>query len=291
MRSFASLRFVALVTLGLLIVTPSDSKAALPSEKAVTKLVSAAQGQVLGVLKQSLGAATTTFAQSLAALEAQLALGSDGPAAVEALFDGLVVLQTNVQASLVIAANARASAMKDILAGAGVTTEGIYPTACYPGQGTQAAKFDAAVAARLTKTYLKLRKRMAKTIKKIEAAGTHVNVRLDAPRLPPRIWRTDAIDFFIIRQSSIDVVVASSTAALNGDGTLRVAGEADSFAGLADDVTVSAVFDGVQVSTAETPVDGRYSADLATASLLEGVWLVATSQNSAIPIDATIGLR
>ena len=262
------------------------------ADKAAERQLVAAQRATLAGFKKSLSATARSFAADLVVLETDLSLGTaTGTETADGLFDRLVVLQTTVSTSVRNAADGQARAAKDLLAELGGTPEGDYPAAFYPGDGTPTAAFEDAVDAVLAKTYAKLRKRVAATVKRVEAAGTHVNVRIEAPRRPVRVWDSTKFDNFVITAPTIDVVVAFSGAAAAGDGRMRLAGAASLLAGFADDVTAGAVFFGNSAEKKATPAGGRWATDLGDTPLVEGVWLVSVSQNSLIPVDTSIGLR
>jgi len=299
MRSVASradvvrraLVFAAFVATTLVAAAPH---ARADADKAAEKQLRAAQAKAFATFKSSLGVDVKAFAADVAALETKVALSSDGPTASQSLFDALVTLQTNVTAQATTAATAQATAAKDLLAALAPATEGAYPAALYPGDGTPTAAFESAVDTLLAKTYAALRKRIATTVRRIERKGTHVNFRLAPPRRPARVWSSKIVDFTILPAPTIDVIVAFSTAAAAGDGKLRVAGQAahvDSPAIPIDsDVSATAVFDGRSADQKVTPSNGRYAIDFANADFVEGVWLVLASQN-LIPADASIGVR
>ena len=260
-------------------------------DKAAEKKLRTGQAEVLAAFKSSLAADVRAFTADVVALEKSAA--ADGPAAAQALFVALVALQTDVTAHVKTAATGQATAAKDALAAHAPETEGAYPSALYPGDGTSTAAFENSVDSLLAKTYAGLRKRLAKTAQRIERAGTRVNFRVAPPRRPVRVWSSQIVDFLVLPAPTIDVVLAFSTAAAAGDGKLRVAGQATHFDGPVEfdsDVSATAVFNGHSADQKVVPVDGRYSADFGDSNFVEGVWLVLAAQN-LVPADASIGVR
>lgn len=287
-----TIAFTALVAAGLFAPGTGSAIADTAADKAAEKQLKTTQAQVLATFRTSLATDTRAFTAAVVAIEKTVA--SDAPAAAQSLFDALVTLQTAVTSHVKTAADGQATAARDILASLMPTTEGVYPPALYPGDGTPTAAFEDAVDAVLAKTYVKLRKRLAKTMQRIERAGTHVDLRIKAPRRPVRVWNSHIIDFLVLPEPTIDVVLAFSTAAQRGDGKLRVAGEASQVSSPAipidDDVSATAVFNGQSADQKVTPVAGRWSLDFGDASFAEGVWLVLAAQN-LISADTSIGVR
>jgi hypothetical protein len=287
---------VALVAGACFVSGTTDARADAAADKAATNRLLAAQSAALATFRAATVSAAKTLNADLVATEKALAGSKDGAAAAQALFDALVKTQVAETTALKTAAQAQADAAKDALATLAPATEGVYPAAFYPGQGTPTAAFEDAVDAFAAKTYVGLRKRAARTMQRIEHAGTHVALRLTPPRRPRRVWNSSFTDSLLVPHPTIDVVIAFSGADASGDGKMRAAGEAGFLppgpVPFDNDVTVDAAFTGRGLTQEQkvTPADGRWSVDFGDADFVEGVWLVIASQNLGAT-DATIGVR
>ncbi len=286
----------AVVAGALLVCADRSALGDAAADAAAQKQLVATQTTVFATFRTSTSAAAKTFDADAAALEKLLAVSGDGAAAAQALFDALVKLQTSETSALTTAADGQAAAAKALLAGLAPATEGVYPAAFYPGQGTPTGTFEDAVDSLLAKSYAKLEKRAGAAMKRIERAGTHVALRLAAPRRPVRVWSSKGTDSFIAPHPTIDVLLAFRVASQATAGKMRAAGQAGfvppgplPFDG---DVDCGAFFTATGASQEQkvTPADGRWKVDFADADFVPGVWLVGASQN-LVPADASIGVR
>jgi hypothetical protein len=283
----------ALTVSGLLVLLPwsAAARADAAGDRAAAHALVKAQAGVLRTFRSAMTTSTNSLLASLAALDKTVAQGTAGTGAPASLFDSLTAFQTAVQANLKTAVDGQASAAKDILAGAGITIEGLYPPALYPGDGTPTASFEAAVDGLVARTYSSARKRIARTAAGIEKAGTHLDFRLLPPLRRARIWDSTRFDFLISSPPTVDVVVASNPAASTTNGSIRVGGEAVIVAAFPNDVTVSAIFRGTGPSQTVTPADGRYATDFGGAPVVVGVYLIAIIQGTVAGSETTVGVR
>jgi hypothetical protein len=118
-----------------------------------------------------------------------------------------------------------------------------------------------------------------------------VSFRLIAPPRRARIWDSTHVDFLTVPPCTIDVVVASSAAAVSGDGTIRIAGEAVVLDLFPNDVTATAFFDFKTTDQKVAPDAGRYTSDFGGTQFVEGVYLIILAQGTTTGGSASIGLR
>ncbi len=282
----------ALLAWGAPALRAGQAAGATDSAQVAVKALLAAQDQALSAFKKATDTEADAVRTLIKGTEQGLAFGADGPAAVGDLFDELSAFQALMQTHIEDACKAQADAAKEALAALAPATEGQYPAAFYPGDGTPTDKFERGIDEYAAKTYSKLHERLEKTVKKFEAKGVHVALRLDPPRRHRFEWNSQTTDFYVIPAASIDLVVASSVEGIAGDGKLRVAGAA----GVANPFFTSVSIDAVQLAPntkqqTVVPANNRYIADFQGASFDEGTWLIGVSYPGTVPADETIGIR
>jgi hypothetical protein len=289
-----------LAGLGLLtlaaIATAAPARAATPEAAAAQQLAAAEK------------AARTTFRAALTAAQLQVnaalgdvelaVTGAESPLeAGNELFAALEAFQRAIFVAGNLASNAQAQAAMAALATLGANLGGIYPEPFYPGLGTPRQGFESAIAKDTAKAYAKLAKRIGKVIARFEAQGFGLNVRLRAPvYTAARTWSETTVDFLLSIPPTVDLAVVWSDLALLEDGQLRAAGTGFQLTGPVETGPIGLLVlahQGVDVVIERQipPADGRWSSALEGEALVEGVYVVAASQNLT-PGDAfAIGLR
>jgi hypothetical protein len=279
-----------LALVALLSLAAAPGRAASPEADATRELVQA-QKEAQRVFRASVRSASGEAIAAIAAAEQALASGAlDANATGNALFLALRLFQASAQDALEAASSEQASSAAQSLNSLAATLDGHFPEAFYPTAGSPAISFEEALGRELDKTYAKLRKRLARTVRRFEAADFSLSFRIRAPeRFTPRAWKENLVTLYADQgiETRIDLIVGWSDLGAEDDVQLRVAGGAGT-----ENVGVVGVLTGLPSASEEAvPVDGRFSATFAQTLLSEGVWLVFAGTLSGDQSQLPFGVR
>jgi hypothetical protein len=277
--------FALLACLVAALAAPPTHAAPTP-EAIATKTFAARQKAARNAFRSALKAAETQAGIALRAVETGIASNGNLFAAGNATFAALRTFQTAVQNARDGAIAEQGNAAKDALASIGMPLAGHFPDSFYLDDGKPAALFQESLASDLAKSYVRIRKRVGRVRSRFEAADFGFSFRIRAPRpLEQRAWKEGLTLGAAGFQPTIDLLVAWSSVATDGDGQLRAAGSART-----TPIDIGAD-NGTDLALEQDVVvfEERFSTDFSGDGFVEGGWLVTTS--SAEPSELAIGIR
>jgi hypothetical protein len=281
-------------SLVLALLAAAPASAATP-EALAAKQLAAAENAARTTFRAALSAAQIQLNAALANVETALSGAATPTAPGEALFTALVAFQVDVFEAENLASNAQADAAKTALASLATDLNGIYPAAFYPGDGSATAGFEKAIEKDAAKAYAKVGKRLAKVAARFSAEGFALRFRLRPPTATDsRSWSEDVVDFLTGLPPTLDLALAWSDLAVQGDGQLRGAGTGTRIDLVGTGPVQIAAFahPGADVFVDETaePAGNRWSSDFGGQSFAEGVYLLVANQTGIPGDDVSIGV-
>ena len=283
----AAPRSLALLTCALVVLLAPPAAAAPSPQALATKAFLARQKAARNAYRAALKAAETEAGLALRTVETALASNGNITAAANGTFSALRDFQGAVQTAGEAAISEQADAARDALVSiGGGDLAGHFPEAFYLSDGEPAALFQESLTSDLSKAYVRIRKRVGRIRSRFEAADFGFTFRIRAPHpLEQPAWREDFINGASGFQETVDVLVAWSSVATDGDGQLRAAGSM-----FEDPIDVGAD-NGIDVILADdvVPFEGRYSTDFGGESFDEGSWVVTAGTGGRS--ELAIGMR
>jgi hypothetical protein len=291
-RRSTSLRpLCAVLALALLAAAP----AAQLTETQATSALKAALKERLKTIKSDVGTAIKVFELQLGAFEDAIKAENWSEALLEDIFTDANAMQATIAESVVdggdLAQQDAAIVLGDLADGTPLA--GHFPKDFYLGTGGHLDRFAADVNALLAKTYGKLGKRLAKTVKLAEKHGVAVTL---SARPPARVTDTaiaeNSLSFSDPLPLTADLAIAGGLLATENDNVLHVGGSGDG-----DAPTVTVELHGADTDEELAPVDAgtrRWTTffDDGGAGLTEGTFVAHGFSNDAgAPETIAIGVR
>ena len=269
------------LTFAACVLVAFASHAAPTPESLATKAFVARQKAALNAYRGALKSAEQQLGLELKAIETGLKTNPSVGGAAEATFSALRDFQTDVQTAGTDAIHEQANAARDALASIGGALEGHYPEAFYLTDGEPTAAFQESLTSDLAKAHARIRKRVNRIRALFEKEDFALSFRIRAPRpIEQNAWTDTFILGVAGYPTTVDLIVAWSSAATEGDAQVRAAGAA--FEGPVD---VSADNGTDILSGNDLAVFAeRFSTHFNGDSFAEGSWIVTVPGTSELAI-------
>jgi hypothetical protein len=286
----------AALLLILAAITTVPAAAAGP-ETAAAKQLTAGEKAARATFRASLAAAQIQLSAAIANVERSLPAAATPAEPGNALFAALASFQTTLMAAENVAAAAQAEAAQEALATLGTKLHGVYPAALHPGDGSPRARFEGWLARDADRAYAKVRKRLTGLAARFEAAGFALTFRLRPPvAVDAFLWNETVVNSNPVLPPTIDLALAFSDLAAQGDAQIRLAGTGSAVEFPVDlgpivVVALAQPDSAVVVNESAPPQDGRWSSSFAEQPFREAVYILSALQTTVPGDDVALGVR